>query len=62
MADAQTPATAGLAGSMHEFLLSTSLLFAGSTKSSKWRRKSTPTIGKLTAARRKVQVNFRPPN
>jgi hypothetical protein len=36
--------------------LSTSVLAAGSTISPKWRRKSTPMMGKETAANKKVQV------
>ena len=40
--------------------VSTSLLAAGSISSLKWRRKSTPTIGKETAASKNVHLNRRP--
>jgi len=40
--------------------VSTSLLAAGSTSSLKWRKKSTPKIGKDTAANKKVHWNCLP--
>jgi hypothetical protein len=40
--------------------LSTSALAAGSTISLKWRRKSTPMMGKETAANKNVQVKCFP--
>jgi hypothetical protein len=44
------------------FGLGISLLFAGSTNSLKYFRKSTPMMGKLTAANKKFQANRRRPN